>query len=230
MTEDSLGQLRMFEEKPSYKAVTNPKSFPIVEVFGFPYGNESPEAVRCRSQYRCPFIGARCVKGGHDIDIPLGTCGVHSKYGPIITCPQRFYGDNYRLLDQVATHLVGESGNTVKIPEVGPGVTYSLDWIVATYDEHLELLDYHGIEVQAIDITGSVRPYFEAYMSGDAWEQIDHRYGINWANVFKRMLPQLLAKGTMLASYGKKLAIVIQDQLLAYYGQNWKNGHRGGRT
>jgi hypothetical protein len=219
MTEDSLGQLGLFEERPSYKPVTSPRSFPIVEVFGFPYDNESPEAVHCRSQYRCPFIGARCVKGGHDIDIPLGTCGVHSKYGPIITCPQRFYGDHYRLLDQVATHLVGESGNTVKIPEVGPGVTYSLDWIVATYDEHLQLLDYHGIEVQAIDITGSVRPYFEAYMSGEAWEEIEHRYGINWANVYKRMLPQLLAKGAMLASYGKKLAVIIQDQLLAYVGR-----------
>jgi hypothetical protein len=219
MTKDSLGQLRLFEERAIYEAITSPRSFPIVEVFGFPYGNESPEAVRCRSQYRCPFIGARCVKGGHDIDIPLGTCGVHSKYGPIITCPQRFYGDDYRLLDQVATHLVGESTNTVRIPEVGPGVTYSLDWIVATYDEDLQLLDYHGIKVQAIDITGSVRPYFEAYLSGRPWEQIEHRYGINWANVYKRMLPQLLAKEAMLASYGKKLAVIIQDQLLAYVGR-----------
>lgn len=36
---------------------------------------------------------------------------------------------------------------------------------------------------------------------------------------YKRMLPQLLAKGAMLASYGKKLAVIIQDQLLAYVGR-----------
>lgn len=216
MTKNSHGQLRLFEKGPPYEAATKGRSFPIVEVFGFPHDNTSPEAMRCRAEYRCPFINARCVKGGHGIDIPLGTCGVHSKYGPIITCPQRFYGDNYRLLDRVVTYLVGESAKAVRIPEVGPGITYSLDWIVATYDERLQLLDYHGIEVQAIDITGSVRPYFEAYMSGGDWEQVEHRYGINWANVFKRMLPQLLAKGAMLASYGKKLAIILQDQLLAY--------------
>lgn len=222
MTRGHQRQLRLLEKGPSYEAMRRSGQFPIVEVFGFPHDNKSPEAMRCRAEYRCPFINARCVKGGHDIDTPLGTCGVHSKYGPIITCPQRFYGDNYRLLDQVATYLVGESANVVRIPEVGPEITYRLDWIVATYDEHLQLLDYHGIEVQAIDITGSVRLYFEAYMSDSAWEQIEHKYGINWANVSKRMLPQLLAKGTMLASYGKKLASVIQDQLLAYMGRTGK--------
>jgi len=141
---------------------------------------------------------------------------VHSRYGPIITCPLRFYVDDYRLIDHVTAYLMGHTTNVVRIPEVGPNQTYNLDWIVACYDENRQLSDYHGVEVQTIDITGSVRPYFEAYMSGERWEDIDHRYGINWANVFKRFLPQLLAKGAMLASYGKKLGVILQDQLVAY--------------
>lgn len=190
--------------------------FPIVEVFGFPHDNDSPEATCCRAEHHCPFIDALCIKGGHDVPIPLGTCTVTSKYGPIITCPKRFYADTYAVVDQVAAHLFEDVTNVVKIPEVGLTRKYSFDWILAKYGDGLRLLDYHGVEVQAIDITGSVRPYFEAFLAGKDWHQISHLHGINWANVFKRMLPQILAKGAMLASYGKRLSIVIQDQLLAY--------------
>jgi len=210
-------QLRLLEERGKYEV--GAKRFPIVEIFGFPHDNESEEARRCREDYVCPFIGTRCTKGGHGATIPLGTCTVHSRYGPIITCPLRFYEDNHQILTRVAAYLLGDTTNSVMIPEVGPTQTYNLDWIVARYDDRLQLCDYHGVEVQTIDITGSVRPYFEAYLSGKRWEDIDHRYGINWANVFKRTLPQLLAKGAMLSSYDKKLAVVVQDQLVAYLGR-----------
>mgnify|MGYP005845868121 CR=1 FL=1 len=176
-------RLRLLEEQAAYHV--DSKRFPIAEVFGFPHDNESEAALRCREDYWCPFVGARCIKGGHGVAIPLGTCTVHTRYGPIITCPLHFYGDDYQILSRAASYLLGDTTNSIMIPEVGPTQTYNLDWIVARYDEHQQLSDYHGIEVQTIDITGSVRPYFEAYLSGRPWQDIDHRYGIDWANVFQ---------------------------------------------
>jgi hypothetical protein len=103
-------------------------SFPIVEVFGFPPDNDSAEARTCRERYWCPFLDARCIKGGHDIEIPLGTCGVTSRYGPVITCPKRFQGDELRLLDEIASYslptswgqtcLLVRSSTALSLPEL----------------------------------------------------------------------------------------------------------------
>jgi hypothetical protein len=133
-----------------------------------------------------------------------------------VTCPKRFYGDNHALLHDVAAALLETQSNVVIVPEIGTTPSSTFDWIAATHDGAGTVQDYHGIEVQSIDITGSVRPYFEAYMQKEDTSRVKHNYGINWANVFKRGMPQFLAKAAILASYGKKLAVVVQDQLLDY--------------
>jgi hypothetical protein len=127
----------------------------------------------------------------------------------------RFYSPRGGILEEVARHLFGDVSNVEPIPEVGPNRMYTLDWVLAKFDSATgSVLDYHGVEVQAIDITGSVRPYFEAFLAGENWRGIRHPHGLNWSNVFKRLLPQFLAKGAMLHSFGKKLAIIVQDQLI----------------
>ena len=191
-------------------------TFPIVEIFGFPPDNASAEAKKCRTRYWCPFLDIRCIKGGHQVPIPLGTCSVVSPYGPVVTCPKRFYGDNYTLIHKVGATLLETQSNVVIVPEIGTTPSSTFDWIVVQHDGTGNVLNYHGIEVQSIDITGSVRPYFEAYMQGEDLSRVKHTYGINWANVFKRGMPQFLAKAAILTNYGKKLAIVVQDQLLDY--------------
>lgn len=194
-------------------------TFPIVEVFGFPPDNESDAAKRCRQSYWCPFLDARCTKGGHGVPTPLGTCSVLSPYGPIVTCPNRFYGSGHALVVGVASRLLNTESDVVIVPEIGLAPSSTFDWVAVRHDGAGGIMDYHGIEVQSIDITGSVRPYFEAFMQGKDTSAIRHRYGINWANVFKRGMPQFLAKAAILASYGKKLGVVVQDQLLDYINE-----------
>lgn len=189
-------------------------SFPIVKIFGYPPDNNSDQARSVREHYQCPFLEQICIKEGHDIAMPLGTCTVTSPYGPVVTCPKRFYGNAHALLDRVADYFFEGTGQILRIPEVGPDQRSSLDWILVQHDSDGNIQDYYGVEVQAIDITGSVKPYFVAYMNDEDVSEIDHRHGINWANVFKRLIPQMLAKGAMLASYGKKLGVLVQDQLL----------------
>lgn len=194
-------------------------TFPIVEIFGFPADNDSDDAKEARRRYWCPFLDARCIKSGHDVPIPLGTCSVVSSYGPVVTCPKRFHGDDYGLIRSVASTLLGTQSQTVLLPEIGTTPSSTFDWIAARHDGAGNVQDYHGIEVQSIDITGSVRPFFEAFMQGEDPSSIRHSYGINWANVFKREMPQFLAKAAILSSYGKQLAVVVQDQLLDYINE-----------
>lgn len=189
--------------------------FPIREVFGYPPGNESPQAKRVRATYHCPFLDRRCVKESRRLDYPFGACSVRQTKDEkaIIICPMRFYGDNQAIIDEVGRRLCNQLTSLVKIPEVRVG-QFSIDWVVACCDTSGNLVDYHGIEVVAADTTGSLDQYFDAYMKGEDWRGIEQRYGINWANVYKRTLPQLIAKGALLASYGKKLGVIIQDRLV----------------
>jgi len=125
----------------------------------------------------------------------------------------RFYGDNQAIIDEVGQWLCKQAAYLVKIPEVRVG-RFSMDWVIACCDASGTLADYHRIEIVAVDTTGSLDQYFGAYMKGEDWQSIEQRYGINWANVYKRTLPQLIAKGALLASYGKKLGVIIQDRLV----------------
>lgn len=191
------------------------RAFPIREVFGYPPENKSSEAREARANYRCPFLGKRCVKESRRLDYPFGACSVRQIQDEtaIVICPMRFYEDNQAIIEEVGHRLCGEAARLVRIPEVRVG-RFSIDWVIACCDTFGTLVDYHGIEVVAVDTTGSLDRYFDAYMKGGDWQNIKQRYGINWANVYKRTLPQLIAKGALLTSYGKKLGIIIQNRLV----------------
>ncbi|HIE18240.1 TPA: hypothetical protein EYP75_00795, partial [Candidatus Bathyarchaeota archaeon] len=191
------------------------KPFPIREIFGYPPENRSSEAKEAKKNYYCPFLGRRCMKESRRLDYPFGACSVRQIKDDrvLIICPMRFYGNDQTIIDEVGHRLCGEAAHVAKIPEVRAG-RFSIDWVVACCDASGVLVDYHGIEVVAVDTTGSLDQYFDAYMKGEDWQSIKQRYGINWANVYKRTLPQLIAKGALLASYGKKLGVIIQDRLV----------------
>ena len=141
-------------------------TFPIVEEYGFPPHNDTSEARDCRNRHWCPFLNSRCVKGGHGIPVPLGTCSVVSAYGPVVTCPKRFYGDDHAPIHGVASVLLTTQSGIAILTEVGTTPSSTFDWIAVRHDEAGDILDYHGIEVQTIDITSSVGLYFEAFMQG----------------------------------------------------------------
>jgi hypothetical protein len=80
----------------------------------------------------------------------------------------------------------------------------SMDWILQRYTKTnygLRPEDFVGIEVQSIDITGNYRETHEAYSNyalGKAVAVIpDSGHGLNWANVHKRLIPQIIRKGNI---------------------------------
>lgn len=82
----------------------------------------------------------------------------------------------------------------------------SMDWVLQRYetiDGKTLPKDFIGIEVQSIDITGNYRDCWQAYANlkeGHAVESIPRSmHGLNWANVHKRLIPQIIRKGNIYA-------------------------------
>ena len=71
-----------------------------------------------------------------------------------------------------------------------------MDWVLARLDGDGELVEFTAIEVQTIDTTGNYRGAREALLNG---RQIKaDTVGLNWENVSKRIIPQLIYKGQVL--------------------------------
>lgn len=103
--------------------------------------------------------------------------------------------------DECAVAFGQNSGREVSINSNGK---MSLDWVIQRYKRvngHMEAQDYIGIEVQSIDITGNYRDNWQAYKgirSGSLINYVpDAGHGLNWANVHKRLIPQIIRKGNV---------------------------------
>ena len=87
--------------------------------------------------------------------------------------------------------------------------SYYLDWILAKLNANAELEEFTAVEVQTIDTTGSYRDQVAAFFAGRPFADRQGRTpgysnsGINWENVNKRILPQLIYKGHVLRREAK---------------------------
>lgn len=210
----------------------------LVEIFG--YGSDDLTA-DVRTLWRlggCPFVGKGCIKINHDQTIIYGTCSVTSPYGDIIICPNRLYADNYQILRKISADafpdvpflfydqylekrasvddcVVVLGKNSGK--EIQVGKSLSMDWVLA-YISRSELKEYVGLEVQSIDITGNYRDAWHAYKNlkpdTDRRGLPSSKHGLNWANVHKRLIPQLIRKGLVYSKSNlvkKGLYFVLPD-------------------
>ncbi|MBI6632491.1 hypothetical protein YA0871_07455 [Pseudomonas paralactis] len=193
----------------------------IVEIFGYASDDLSPIARQAWANRHCIFIGATCTKTNHDGSEVYGACSVTSMGEDCIICPNRLYAGNYQILVDVAADAFGpglpvrsysdyinlrqqgssevcvvalgqKSGKEVKL-----GRQLSMDWVLAKVSGRT-LLGYVGVEVQSIDITGNYRDNWASYRdlpySQNSIIQASG-HGMNWANVHKRLIPQLIRKG-----------------------------------
>jgi hypothetical protein len=95
-----------------------------------------------------------------------------------------------------------------------PGSFYT-DWVLAQITQGGELGSYVGVEVQSIDITGNYRAAQAGYMNGIAQPR-PSGHGLNWENVNKRILPQLIFKGRVLqreSSCDKGLYFIVPEPM-----------------
>lgn len=98
--------------------------------------------------------------------------------------------------------------NSGKEVSVNSNGQLSMDWVIQSYeniDGKLSPMRFVGIEVQSIDITGNYRDNWSSYavmkQSGQAHQNSlevpNSGHGLNWANVHKRLIPQIIRKGNL---------------------------------
>ncbi len=202
---------------------TRPKNKDLVEVFGYAPDDLTPSVRSLWKLGACPFINKACIKSNHDSSIIYGTCSVTTAFGDCVICPNRLYERNYATLRAVAEDAFGtdiefvlfddyikrrdESGEFIVAlgqnsgKEVKIGRSLSMDWVLAKI-ENSKLIEYIGIEVQSIDITNNYRDTWYAYKNlTPATKTIPpSAHGMNWANVHKRLIPQIIRKGVVYSS------------------------------
>lgn len=96
------------------------------------------------------------------------------------------------------------SGSEISVNSNGP---MSMDWVIQSYSTALGLRaeEFIGIEVQSIDITGNYRDTWSDYrkiksqrtLSNSEGPITNSGHGLNWANVHKRLIPQIIRKGNI---------------------------------
>lgn len=187
----------------------------LVEIFGHSPSDTTPAARKFWQLNACPFIGKACSKYDHTNTICYGTCSVTNTGQSVIICPNRLYANNYETIKRVSFDVFGnkpfmlfddyikEATKTTPISECvvalgqnsGKEVKLSkmsMDWVLAHIKDGL-LYGYVGIEVQSIDITGNYRDAW--YAARDKKSIIPpSEHGLNWANVHKRLMPQIIRK------------------------------------
>lgn len=141
----------------------------------------------------------------------------------VIICPQRLYAEDYASLKTCARDAVQSTApifladdfsklkRTSNLPEDyivllekesggettlrNTAAQLSIDWIIA-YVVSGRLDTVVPCEVRSIDTTGSYRETWQAYSKEQPLIP-NSSHGMNWANLWKRLIPQLMLKGAV---------------------------------
>jgi hypothetical protein len=170
------------------------------------------------ADYQCPFINSRCVKRSHSgskSTEPYPLCSVWKQGSLICVCPKRFF--EAEMVPDVLEHCwPGKKppenprfAHEVKMEGVG-----NIDLVIADVLPSGTIRDFVSVELQAVDLTGSVYPAYEALINNRSLEE-KPTYNVNWANVRKRYVDQIVKKGFFHHHWKSRIVSVVQSQL--YY-------------
>lgn len=192
---------------------------PMAELFGFPIHNNSDKSKRYREQRLCPFNNKvpNCTKD--KANDPLGVCSIYHGENRVITCPVRFRED-WIIIENAARFFFGErrkwtSMTEIKLADKNGLSAGNIDFVLVAYDEQGSLLDFGSLEVQGVYISGNLRNPFTEYMKKPN-PDFQWKAGYNYpkpdylSSSRKRLIPQMLYKGGIFHSWGKKQAVALQ--------------------
>jgi hypothetical protein len=198
----------------------------ISEFFGYRAEDHSSVASQAAASKICPILGTQCVKILSRDRSVAGACAIKQRTAgspSVICCPIRMYADNYKMLGTIsqqafnmnlslyagraaiekaksekgAVAVFGHGwGGELRLPQRRGTGAYFVDWVLARLDETGELVEFTAIEVQTIDTTGNYRSSREALL--EKRQIVYDTVGLNWENVSKRIIPQLIYKGQVL--------------------------------
>ena len=193
----------------------------LIELFGYAPGDRTPEACAPRTDSTCPFVRGKCIKQFKS-GLISGACTLKpTNSGPVICCPNRMYAGDYQVLLDVAMDAFGPGmrlcrgldgakgdgadvvvfgkhwGKELRLPNRLKGGGYSIDWILARLGPNHTLEEFVAVELQTMDTTGSYEAQVHRFLeTGKILPE--KQSNINWENVSKRILPQIIFKGHVL--------------------------------
>lgn len=198
----------------------------ISEFFGYRAEDHSAIATSAANRQICPFLGSQCTKILSRDRLISGVCSVRQKTEgspAVICCPIRIYAENYKMLYQISIQAFGcnlglYSGRTavemakkqhgavavfghgwggeLRLPQRAGTGAYFVDWVLARLGSDGKLIEFTAIEVQTIDTTGNYREARSNLLNNRRITA--DTVGLNWENVSKRIIPQLVYKGQVL--------------------------------
>lgn len=198
----------------------NAPTQPLAEVFGFPINNESARAKRYIENKLCPFnnIVSNCTK--NSIEFPLGVCSLNHKEMPIIICPIRFRED-WSIISDAAGFIFDKKATWTHVGEVRLKDKHgksagNIDYVLVSYDDKGRVVDFGSLEVQAVYISGNLTGPFTAYLEKPSpdftWTQaLKFPKPDYLSSSRKRLVPQIIAKGSILKQWKKKQVVALQS-------------------
>lgn len=194
----------------------------IVELYGKSVSDRSVDWDEVVRDQLCPFSGKKCYKVRKSTpDVSIGTCVVHHFKDDVIICPNRLMERKQVFMDCIHLLTKHEPGNELHlISEVKvPGGT--VDFILVSLKRG-SVVDFAGIEFQALDTIGSVWPERQRLLKELGLKKPDSEpvkgtpLGMNWKMTAKTILVQMHHKAKSFESMGKHLVLVVQCPLLGY--------------
>lgn len=181
----------------------------------------------------CSYLERKCVKiRKSQPDISIGTCSVAfgiSEDKTAIICPHRFLERKQIFIDCIHLLTLHEPGNELhKVPEVSvPGG--SVDYVLASV-RNGRVVDFVGIELQAIDTTGTTWTARQRFLKSvgvnvEVPAGSERAYGMNWKMTAKTILVQLHHKAETFEAVNKHMVLVLQDCLFDYMQSAFRFSH-----
>ena len=127
------------------------------------------------------------------------------------TCALPIYAANFIFEGKATWTHVGE----VRLKDKHGKSAGNIDYVLVSYDDKGRVLDFGSLEVQAVYISGNLTGPFTAYLENQSSEFI-------WNQAFKypkpdylsssrkRLIPQIIAKGSILKQWNKKQVVALQ--------------------
>jgi site-specific DNA-methyltransferase (adenine-specific) len=213
-----------------------PKATKIAELYGLPTGQPANWGTIV-SEQRCPFLGRKCEKNRKsDPKVTIGTCAMlHGRAPrPMVICPFRLLERRQLFRDCIHLLKQHEPGNELRIvtqiPVPGGSVDYGL-----VSARGGKVRDFVGIEIQALDTTGTVWPERQRFLRGNGIparsEDVASRnpFGMNWKMTAKTTLGQLHHKVSPFDHVCKRFVLVLQDFLMDYLRKEYDFDHVKGQ-
>ncbi len=200
------------------------------EVFGYPFWDNSADAMDARQRHWCPFQDRVCTKRSRLLDIPFGVCSIQHNEAVYSVCPERFeergsLEQTPRVLEDVALHFFGDLNNVIPFAEVRLPNVGSIDYVLVRHKPlRAQVDDFVTVEFQSDSTsgTGALVRGMRDFVEGNDIGSRSYRFGMNTYDTIKRSMTQLFNKGIIYEGWGVKCYWIVQEyiyeNLAARYG------------